>query len=184
MNTSSEKIAFEIPGHDQVSANHKVIFDNMLKSYGMVPNLYAAFAWSDTGLSDYLALQGRKSTLSLKERDIINLVVSEINDCDYCRRAHSFHAERGKVFTAEQIIEIRGVKISFNDKFQALAEFVRDAAINRGHASSAATQKLFAAGYKEANLVDIVMTIGDKIISNYLHNITHIPTEWPEVPAV
>jgi hypothetical protein len=29
-----------------------------------------------------------------------------------------------------------------------------------------------------------MMVIGDKIISNYLHNITQIPVDWPPVPEI
>lgn len=181
---TSEKIEFIIPTRDDVSAPQQAIFDNMLKNYGKVPNLYAVFAWADNGLTDYLALQARKTTLSFKEREVINLVVSEINDCDYCRRAHSYHAKNAGVLTAEEILEIRRVNITFNDKFQVLAEFTREATIHRGHVSEAMVTKLYGAGYNDANLVDIVFNIGDKIISNYLHNVTHIANEWPEVPAV
>jgi uncharacterized peroxidase-related enzyme len=184
MENLSEKVEFKVPTREQVSESHQAIFDNMVNKYGMVPNLYAVFAWNDTALADYLALQGRKSTLSLKEREIINLIVSEINDCDYCRRSHSAVAKMGNLFSDEELLEVRRANISFNDKLQALAKFVKEVAINRGRASYEAVSGLFEAGYNKANLVDIVINIGDKTISNYLHNLTHVAIEFPEVPHV
>jgi uncharacterized peroxidase-related enzyme len=184
MSTLIKKVTFEVPTRDQVSENNQAIFDKMLKSYGMIPNLYAFMAWNETALGDYLALQGRKSTLSGKEREIINLVVSEINNCDHCRRAHSFIANKMVGFTGEQVVEIRKVKISFDEKFQALAKFVKETTINKGKPSEDSLNELYEAGYANSNLIDIVMVIGDKIISNYLHNITHLAIEWPEVPAI
>ena len=179
-----EKVTFEVPTREQVSENNQAIFDQMQKSFGTVPNLYATFALNDTALPDYLALQNRKSTLSGKEREVINLVVSQINECDYCLPAHTFISKNMHGFSDEQILEIRKAEISFNDKFDALAKFVKDTTINRGRPSEASADALFSAGYTKANAIDIIMVIGDKIISNYLHNFTKIPVDWPEVPKI
>lgn len=174
---------FAVPTREEVSADNKAIFDNLRNMLGFVPNLYAFFAKSETGLADYLALQNRKSTLRAKEREIINLVVSQVNECEYCLAAHT---AIGKMqgFSAEQVIEIRKAEISFDNKFDALAKFVKETAVNRGRPSAEATERLFAAGYNEANLVDIVIVIGDKIISNYLNNVTQIPIDWEAAPKL
>jgi uncharacterized peroxidase-related enzyme len=181
--TTTEKVTFEVPTRDQVSLNNQRIFDHMQNAYGMVPNLYATFALNETALADYLALQNRKSTLSAKEREIINLVVSQVNDCKYCVPAHT---ALGKMhgFTDDQILEIRRAQISFDGKYDALAKFVKETTINRGRPSENAADALFDAGYTKANVVDIMVIIGDKIISNYLHNFTQIPVDWPEAPKI
>jgi AhpD family alkylhydroperoxidase len=131
----------------------------------MVPNLYATFALNETALADYLALQNRKNTLSTKEREIINLVVSQVNDCKYCVPAHSAISKM-LGFSEEQILEIRRANISFDSKYNALAKFVAETAINRGRPSESAADELFKAGYTKSNVIDIMMIIGDKIISN------------------
>lgn len=182
MNTlEKEVINFTVPTRDQVSQNNQVIFDMMIKNFGKVPNLYATFAYNETALADYLSLQNRKNTLSAKEREIINLVVSQVNDCKYCVPAHTFIAKMNG-FSDEQIVEIRRAQISFNSKYDALAKFVKETVINRGRASEKALNNLFLEGYNQANLVDIMMIIGDKIISNYLHNTIQISVDWPAVP--
>ena len=147
----------------------------------MVPNLYATFAMNETALADYLTLQNRKSTLRAKEREVINLVVSQVNECRYCLGAHT---AMGKMvgFTDEQILEIRRAQVTFDDKLNALARFVKETTINRGKPSENAKDAFFAAGYSKANLVDVMIVIGDKTISNYLHGVTDIPVDWPAVP--
>lgn len=172
---------FTVPTRNEVSSNNQVIFDNLEKSLGFVPNLYATFALNETALGDYLTLQNRKSTLSPKEREIINLVVSQVNDCKYCLAAHTI---LGKVngFTDDQILEIRRAQISFNEKWAVLSKFVRETTINRGRPSENSVKALFDAGYTKANSIDIIMIIGDKIISNYLHSFTQIPVDFPIAP--
>lgn len=174
---------FQVPTREQVSPNNQAIFDNLQKGLGFVPNLYATFAYSETALGDYLTLQNRKSSLRAKEREVINLVVSQVNECLYCLSAHT---ALGKMngFTDEQILEIRGGSASFDAKIDALAKFVKNITINRGKPAPEATEALFAAGYNDANLVDILIVIGDKIVSNFFHGTTQIPIDFPVAPAL
>lgn len=169
---------FSVPSRDEVSANNQAIFDNLQKGIGFVPNLYAYFGKNETALGDYLALQNRKSTLRAKEREVINLVTSQINGCRYCQSAHT---ALGKMigFSDEQILEIRGGSASFDNKLDALTKFTASVVENRGKASRDAVENFLDAGYTEANMIDAVIVIGDKIISNYLHNLTHLEIDFP-----
>jgi len=148
-----------------------------------VPNLYATFAHSEHALGNYLTLQNGKSSLTAKEREVINLVVSQVNECAYCLAAHTVLG--GMVgFTPEQIIAIRKGGAAFDGRLDALARLVKSAAEHRGHAAPALVEAFFAAGYSEGNLVDVVMVIGDKIITNYLHALTQVPVDFPAAPAL
>ncbi|MGD1843410.1 MAG: carboxymuconolactone decarboxylase family protein [Thermonemataceae bacterium] len=180
---TAEKNVFEVPSKEQVSENNQAIFDNLEKNLGFVPNLYATFALNDTALGDYLAFQNRKSSLTGKEREIINLVVSQVNECQYCLAAHTALAKNYK-FTDEQILEIRRAQVSFNEKYNTLTKFVKETTVNRGRPSQNAVDQLFEAGYTQAQLIDIIIVIGDKIISNYIHNITQIPVDFPAAPKL
>lgn len=174
---------FTVPTRDEVSENNQAIFDNLNKGLGFVPNLYAYFAKSETALGDYLALQNRKSSLKAKEREVINLVVSQVNGCRYCQSAHT---ALGKMngFSEDQILEIRGGSAAFDAKLDALAKFTKSVAENKGRATQASKDAFFAAGYTEASLVDVVVIIGDKIISNYIHNLTDFAIDFPIAPEL
>ena len=164
---------FSVPTRDDVTPDNQAIFDNLKKALGFVPNLYATFAYSPTALGTYLALQNAKSSLKPKEREVINLVVSQVNDCEYCLAAHT---AIGKMLglTEAQILEIRRGRASFDPKLDGLVRFVREVAEKRGHVSATTTEAFLAAGWSQANLVDAIMVVGDKSISNYLHGTTKI----------
>ncbi len=174
---------FNVPTREEVSENNQAIFDNLQKQVGFVPNLFATYSHSETALGDYLALSSRKSSLSGKEKEIVNLVVSQVNNCAYCLAAHTAIGKMNG-FTDDQIIEIRGGAASFDAKFDALAAYVKDATINRSHPSQESIDNLFAAGYTKENVVDIIIMIGDKTISNYLHGTTQIPVDFPAAPEL
>lgn len=169
---------FPVPTRDKVSPDNQAIFDNLKKMLTFVPNLYATFAHSATALGNYLTLQNAKSSLNAKEREVINLVVSQVNDCDYCLAAHS---AVGKMvgFTDVQILEIRSGRATFDAKLDALARYVREVTEKRGHVAAASTEAFLGAGWSRGNLVDVMMVIGDKIISNYLHGVTKVPVDFP-----
>lgn len=172
-----------VPTRSTVSAGNQAIFDNLQSKLGFVPNLYATFAHSETALGNYLALQNAKTSLNAKEREVINLVVSQINDCRYCLAAHTV---LGKMvgFSDAQIIDIRKGRTGIDAKLDALAHLVRSVTLNRGKPDAAALDKFFAAGYTEAHLVDTIMVVGDKIISNYIHGTTQVPVDFPEAPML
>ncbi len=174
---------FTVPTKEEVSLNNQAIFTNLEKALGFVPNLYAYYAKNDTALADYLALQNRKSTLKAKEREVINLVVSQINGCRYCQSAHTVLGKMNG-FTDEQVIELRQGSAAFDSKLDALAKFTASTTANHGNATQASKDAFFAAGYTEANLIDVVMVIGDKVISNYIHNLTGFAIDFPLAPEL
>jgi AhpD family alkylhydroperoxidase len=174
---------FPIPTREQVSPANQTIFDSLTKMVGHVPNLFATFAHSENALGNYLTLQNGKSSLRGKEREVVNLVVSQVNKCLYCLSAHT---AIGKMqgFTDEQVLEIRKAEITFDPKLDALAKFVKSIAENQGHADHQLVDNFYAAGYNEGSLVDVMMAVGDKIITNYLFALTQVPIDWPAVPEV
>jgi uncharacterized peroxidase-related enzyme len=174
---------FAIPTRGEVSENNQVIFDNLQKSLGFVPNLYAYYAKNETALGDYLTFQNRKSTLKAKEREVINLVTSQINGCRYCQSAHSVLGKMNG-FTEEQVIELRRGSASFDPKLDALVKLTASIVENKGRAEEASIQAFFDAGYTEANLIDVVIVVGDKTISNYLHNLAGFAIDFPIAPEL
>ncbi len=174
---------FTVPQRGEVSESNQAIFDHLQKNLGFVPNLYAYYAKNETALTDYLALQNRKSTLTTKEREVINLVTSQINDCRYCQSAHTVIGKLNG-FTDEEIIDIRKGEAKFNLKLNSLAQFTKAVVEGKGKVSEEIKYNFFNAGYNEANLIDVIIVVGDKIISNYIHNLTEFQIDFPIAPQI
>ena len=174
---------FAVPTRETVSPANQALFDQLRKGLGMVPNLYATLAHSETALGSYLTLQNAKSSITGKAREVVNLVVSQVNRCEYCLAAHTVIG--GMVgFTPEQILEIRQGRASFDAKLDALARVVRHIALERGHADPALVDAFLAAGWTPGHLVDAIVVIGDKTVTNYLHGTTKVPVDFPAAPAL
>lgn len=174
---------FNVPTRSEVSESNQAIFDNLQKKLGFVPNLYAYYAKNDHALSAYLDFQGRKSSLNNKEKEVINLVVSQINDCTYCQSAHTVLAGMNG-FTPEQVLDIRGLNIQFDEKVKSLAAITHSIVEKKGSISQEDKTAFFGAGYTEAHLIDVVFAISEKTISNYIHNIAKFEIDFPLAPQL
>lgn len=167
-----------VPTREEVTPANQALFDNLKKGLGMVPNLYATMAHSENALSTYLALQNAKSSISGKAREVVNLVVSQVNECEYCLAAHTVIGGMNG-FNEAQILEIRSGKASFDKKLDALAQLTKSIASNRGKPNPLLVEAFFAAGWTKENLVDTIVTIGDKTVTNYLHSTTNVEIDFP-----
>ncbi|HEX7814040.1 carboxymuconolactone decarboxylase family protein [Dyella sp.] len=174
---------FVVPSRTDVSPANQVLFDNLTKALGKVPNLYATLALSEHALGNYLAFQNAPSSMTGKAREVVNLVVSQVNHCEYCLAAHTLIG-RMHGFTDEQMLQIRGGTAGFDAKLDALARLVKDVAVQRGHADPAPVDAFLAAGWTQENLVDVIVVIGDKTVTNYLHGVTRVPVDFPAAPAL
>ncbi|SEN73385.1 alkylhydroperoxidase AhpD family core domain-containing protein [Chitinophaga rupis] len=174
---------FKVPAKENVSPANQQLFDKLAKGLGKVPNLYATMAYSENGLGTYLALSSAKSSLKAKEKEAVNLVVSEVNSCDYCLSAHTMIGKLNG-FTDEQILEIRSGEAPFDSKLDALVKLAKNLTEKRGKADAEVVDNFFAAGYTEENLVDTILVVGDKTITNLLYGVTQIPIDFPAAPAL
>lgn len=174
---------FNVPTREEVSEKNQGIFDNLEKALGFVPNLYATYANSDTALENYLNFANAKTSLSAKEKEVVNLAVSQVNNCIYCLSAHTAIGKMNG-FTDEQILELRAGKASFDTKLNALAKLAKNITENRGRTDENVLNDYFAAGYTKANLIDTISLVGDKTISNYIHSTTQVPVDFPVAPSL
>jgi uncharacterized peroxidase-related enzyme len=169
---------FKVPTREEVSSKNQAIFDSLEKKVGFVPNLYATYALSENGLKNLLDLGSAPSSLNNKEQQIVNLAVSQVNNCDYCLAAHTAMG-KGAGFNDDQILEIRTGRSTINNKFNTLAALAKNITENRGYADAHVVDSFLTAGYSQGDVVDVILKVGEKTISNYLHNLTKVPVDFP-----
>ncbi len=174
---------FNVPQRSEVNPTNQAIFDNLKESVGFVPNLYATFAHSNNALKNYLDFGNAQQSLDAKQKEVVNLAVSQVNNCAYCLSAHTAIAGMNG-FSSEQIVEFRQGKASFDNKLDALARLSRNLTENRGATSPEVVSNFFEAGWTKENLVDVITVAGAKTISNYLHSTTKVPVDFPAAESI
>jgi alkylhydroperoxidase family enzyme len=93
---------------------------------GFTPNMYRAMANSEGYLSAYL--QGYNdfregSGFSAQEQELIFLIISRANGCDYCTAANSMLADKVANIAPDVIAAIRAGETLVDTRLQTLANF-------------------------------------------------------------
>lgn len=173
-----------VPTRDQVSPRAQEIFDSVQRKLGKVPNLYATIAYSDVTLKAMLdfdaALAG--SSFSGIEREAINLVVSQVNECRYCLAAHSFVA--GKLgIPAEEIKKFRQGSAS-DGRLNTALQLAKAIAEHKGAAGEKLIREFLGAGFDEAALIELTGLVAIRSFTNYVFALTDIPVDFPPAPEL
>lgn len=153
------------------------------KKLGMVPNLFKTFAHSPAVLKYYLhgseALGGGVLSAALREQ--IALVTAGENECDYCASAHTLMGKGAGLAAAEMAHNLRGR--SDDAKTQAALNFAAAIVSERGRISDAQLSAVRAAGYGDAEVVEIVANVVANIFTNYFNHIAGTVIDFPVVKA-
>ncbi len=174
---------FNVPTREQVSQENQQIFDHLKVKVGFVPNIYATYAYSSSALSRYLTFVNGRTSINNKEKEVINLIISQINECTYCLAAHTAIGKMNG-FNDEQIIELRKGSASFDTKFDALVKLAAEIIKNRGTISDITLNRFYEVGYNDENLIDVIVAVGEKTITNFLHKATNVPVDFPEALSI
>jgi alkylhydroperoxidase family enzyme len=54
----------------------------------------------------------------------------------------------------------------------------------KGNVTQKTLDRFFDAGYTHGNVVDVVLAVAEITVTNYLHNITQIPIDFPLAPEL
>ncbi|MDI1346147.1 MAG: carboxymuconolactone decarboxylase family protein [Pseudolabrys sp.] len=146
------------------------------QKYGRVPNFYAIAAESPAAIQAYAALADifQATELNATEQNIVILTASVENKCDYCVAAHSRGAKMAGV--REDVIKAIADRAPLADqKTEALHRFVTLLVDRRGWLPDDEVQAFLAAGYTKSQLLDVMVGISMKTLSNYINHLSDPP---------
>lgn len=177
----STPVLFQIQTIDTAPEASKPILENVQKGLGFIPNLMATFANAPQVLKGYLALDSewQNSSFTPSERQLVLLSASIENDCKYCIAAHSTIAKGMLHVPSETVAAIRSGSSTGDPKIDALVNLTREFIITKGHVAEATTTRFLEAGYTKTQIMELLLGISLKAISNYLDNLTPTPIDTP-----
>ncbi len=168
------------PVHTLASAPtaSKPLLERVATKYGFVPNLLAVLAEAPAALQGYLGLsqQFSESSLSPADRDVVLLTVARANGCHYCVAVHSMMATMAKL-PAPTIAAIRDDRPIDDAALEALRLVTRAIVLDRGHPSDDLVARFLAAGYKPHQLLEVLVGVALKTLSNYTNHLAHTPLD-------
>jgi uncharacterized peroxidase-related enzyme len=145
----------------------KPLLAKLQSEAGFIPNLAATMAESPALLDAFTALRtinGRTSSLSPMERELVSIAVAREYDCSYCVAAHSTFAI--KAGAAETVVaEVRDGRPTGDKRIAVLTKFARGL-VQNAHPSQEDVSGLLAAGIDRRQIFDIVTTMAQVALAS------------------
>lgn len=150
------------------------------KAYGMVPNLLRKMAEAPTLLDGYWSLSGifARGTFSPTEQQVVLITASVVNGCTYCVGAHSVIADMAGV-PPEVTDALRDSAAIGDARLEALRRFTAVVVEARGWVPATELDAFLAAGYTRAQVLEVVLGVGLKTLSNYTNHIVGTELDPP-----
>ena len=148
------------------------------KTMGFVPNLYGVMAESPEHLEAYQTVAGlfSKSSLTVEEQNVVWLTINVEHNCHYCVPAHTAIAKTQGV--ADDIVAaLREARPLPDAKLEALRQFTLKVTRQRGDVDDADVQAFFAAGYDQRAVLDVILGLAQKVMSNYVNHFANTPVD-------
>lgn len=165
---------------DNAEPEAKALLEAAKAQVGFVPNMYTGMANSPGLLETYLDGYERfrkHSGLTSAEQEVVFLTISRGNGCDYCVAAHSVLADRMSKVPPAVTDAIRDGKTIPDARLASLSLFTEVMRSTRGLPSKAQVQAFLDAGYGERQVLEIILAIAVKTISNYSNHLFHTPVD-------
>lgn len=152
--------------------------------FGFIPNLLATMADAPALLKGYLTLADifEGTSFSPTERQIILLATSHANKCAYCIAAHTIIAGMQKV-PGDIVTALRDNTPINDTKLEALRIFAAEIADKRGYPSEESLKRFLSAGYTKSQVMEVILGVGFKTLSNYTNHIANIKLDQAFAPA-
>lgn len=167
--------------HHNASAEQKALLDAIQAQLGMVPNFLKVFANSPVALKAFLGLHGvaNDGSLPAQTRERIALALAQQNACSYCLSAHTAIGRKAGL-TGEEIAANRA-GTSADAKAAVAVRLARSLSENKGEITTAELTGARAAGYTDADIVEIITHVGMNILTNILGKASRVEIDFPKV---
>lgn len=156
----------------------KEVLEQLQKQNGMVHNLYAVMAEAPEVLKSYLQLGQiiNQTSFNSIEKNVIWLTINYTNNCHYCMAIHTLVANMQKV--PENIVKALRENEPINDtKLETLRQFTVSMVDKKGWATEAEINNFIATGYSKKHVLELILMIAQKTISNYVNHIADTPLD-------
>lgn len=157
------------------------VFARIRKTAGKVPNTFASIgAHGPAALKAMLSADAvlASGSLSSEDQETIKLAVSAAVGCHYCEAAHNMLGRLAGL-KPDELKQIRAGLPTGNPRRDALVRLVRLLVLTAGEISEADFAAIRAAGYTDAQLVDISLALAVITFTNAFNRINDTTLDVP-----
>lgn len=170
----------DFPSHDLDTAPDasKPLLEKSQKAFGRLPGLHKVLAESPQAYEGYQLLHKlfTETNFNADELTVVWQAINVENECHYCVPAHTGIAKMMKV--SDELTEaLRSEKPLSSSKLEALRSFTVQMLRQRGNVSEAQIKSFFDAGYGHRAVLDVILGLAQKTMSNYVNHVAQTPVD-------
>lgn len=168
------------PSHDLTTAPEasKPLLEKSQKAFGRLPGLHKVLAESPQAYEGYQVLHKlfTETDFDADELTVVWQAINVENECHYCVPAHTGIAKNMKV--SDEITQaLRNETPLPTAKLEALRTFTVRMVRQRGFVDPDQLQEFFAAGYGHRAVLDVILGLAQKTMSNYTNHLAQTPVD-------
>lgn len=150
------------------------------KAFGMIPSLHAVMAEAPGLLEGYQTLHELflASSFDDDETTVVWQTINVEHACHYCVPAHTGIAKAMKVDDAITDA-LRNETPLPSERLEALRTFTLAVVRNRGIVDEATVQAFLDAGFTRRHILEVVLGLSQKVMSNYTNHLANTPIDAP-----
>jgi len=154
------------------------LLDKSIKGFGAIPNLHAVMASAPKVLEAYQTLHQlfNQTSRSAEEKTVVWQSINQEHQCHYCVPAHAAIAQMMKV-DPQITTNIRQSQVLLDAKLEQLRQITLAIVRQRGVLSDEQQQQFFAAGYGIQQLLEVILGLSQKVMSNYINHLAKTPLD-------
>ena len=139
---------------------------------------YAVLSESPETLKAYTQLHSlfMNTSFTDEERTVIWQTINVEQECTFCVPVHTAMAKHMKI-DDKVSNALRDETPLPTAKLEALRSFTLEVVRTRGNASKAVIADFLKSGYTHQNILEVVLGLSQKIISNYINHLAETPME-------
>lgn len=151
--------------------------DKALANNGYLPNLIGVLANAPAALEAYFTIGdiNANASLDLAEREVVQITAARLNGCEFCVAGHSALALKKAGLQIPQVVALQRGESTGEPRFDALAAFVAALITRRGAVADAELRDFLAAGYGEAQALEVVLGVSLATLCNYANVLAQSP---------
>ncbi|HRO57952.1 MAG TPA: carboxymuconolactone decarboxylase family protein [Burkholderiaceae bacterium] len=169
---------------DTSPAESRPFVERALANNGFLPNLIGILANSPLALETYMTVSGitARGSLNLAEREVVQITAARIHGCEFCVAGHTATALKKAKLDPGAVVALQQGEDTGHERLDAVRRFAEAVIASRGAVSDAELKAFRAAGFDEAQTLEVVLGVSLATLCNFANTLAQSPVN-PQLEA-
>ncbi len=154
----------DVIGYEESEGELRIIYDDLIKSRGKLADVHTIQSLNPQSIVNhmdlYMTIMFKKSPLKRVQREMIAVVVSKANDCDYCQM---HHAEAVNHYWKDDqkiaLLKNDYSKLDLSEVDRELCDYAKALTVSPNHDNQSSIEKLKSLGLNNRAILDASLVI-------------------------